>query len=201
MEYTEEMQDYVDTVITRAGSDIHLISNTKPLFRVKRELVPFIQKEALTKENTMAFAAIILKSNPAQTAARIYEQKHILTSYQHTSRTGKNVNFRVNIYLERNAVAIAMRLIEETERTIDELGLPPILKSVMQEPHGLFLVVGPAGNGKSTTLASMINHCNNTRRRHILSPLKIPLNSSLKTKNQSSPSGKYPLTHRHSAQV
>ena len=168
MEYTEEMQDYVDTVITRAGSDIHLISNTKPLFRVKRELVPFIQKEVLTKENTMAFAAIILKSNPAQTAARIYEQKHILTSYQHTSRIGKNVNFRVNIYLERNAVAIAMRLIEETEKTIDELGLPPILKNVMQEPHGLFLVVGPAGNGKSTTLASMINHCNNTRRRHIL---------------------------------
>ena len=116
----------------------------------------------------MAFLALILKMPVEQAQREIQDKKHLLFSYQHATIAEKVVNFRVTAYLEQGVVAIAMRLIEETERTIEELMLPPILKNVMQEPNGLFLVVGPAGNGKSTTLAAMINHCNNTHRKHIL---------------------------------
>ena len=168
MEYTKELQDYVDTVVAREGSDIHLITGTKPLFRVKRELLPFIQKETLKPEDTMAFLAQMLKIPVADAAVNIRDKKHLLFSYKHKTRNDREINFRITAYLEKATVAIAMRLIEETERTIDELNLPPILKNVMREPYGLFLMVGPAGNGKSTTLAAMVSHCNNSQRRHIL---------------------------------
>ena len=168
MEYTKELQDYIDTVVSREASDIHLIANTKPLFRVRRELVPFIQKEPLVPDDTMRFLGIMLKMNPEETRAYVHEKKHVQFSYKHRTTGDREISFRVLAYLEKGSVAVAMRLIEESERTVEELGLPVILKNVIREPHGLFLVVGPAGNGKSTTLTSLINHCNNTQRRHVL---------------------------------
>ncbi len=168
MQYTEELQDYINTVITRSASDIHLIVNSKPLFRVKRELTPFIQKEVLTEQDTLSFLALILKTDVKQAETEIRQRKHLLFSYRHKTMQDATVNFRVTAYLEQGNIAVAMRLIEETERTLEELNLPLILKNVMREPHGLFLVVGPAGNGKSTTLAAMVNHCNTTQRKHIL---------------------------------
>ena len=158
MEYAQELQDYVETVLSRGGSDIHLIVGTKPLFRVNRELVPFIQKEPLTETDTLSFLSL-LRGADAETDIR--SEKHLLFSYRHRTLQEREVNFRVTAYLEKGVVAVAMRLIRETEQTIEELNLPPILKNVMQEPHGLFLVVGPAGHGKSTTLTAMLNHCNN----------------------------------------
>ena len=168
MEHTRELQDYVDTVVSRATSDIHLISNTKPLFRVRRELVPFIQKEPLTDSDTASFLSIILKMSREETVAHMREKKNIQMSYKHRTSGDREINFRVMAYMEKGSVAIAMRLINEIEQTVEELNLSTILKNVIREPHGLFLVVGPAGNGKSTTLTALINHCNNTQRRHIL---------------------------------
>ncbi len=180
-EYQKEIQDYIDTIATREGSDIHLMTHTKPFLRVKRELVPFIQKEPLMPEDTLAFLRILLRSDTEDVEARIQKEKHILFSYQHKTQSERVMNFRVTAYLEKGDIAIAMRLIEETERTIEELGLPPILKNVMQEPNGLFIVIGPAGNGKSTTLASMVNHCNTTLRRHILT-IEDPIEFIFKNK-------------------
>ena len=168
MEYGKELQDYIDTVVAREGSDIHLIVNSKPLFRVRRELVPFIQKEQLTEEDTAAFFRVIAGSRFSNPMETLKEKKYLLFSYRRDTTGDRFINFRVTVYLERNNVAIAMRLIKDGERTIDELKLPPILKSVLQEPNGLFLTVGPVGSGKSTTLAALVNHCNNTLRRHIL---------------------------------
>jgi twitching motility protein PilT len=71
--------------------------------------------------------------------------------------------FRINIYRESGSFAIAVRVI-----TIDHLGLPPIVKQLINQNSGLFLVTGPTGSGKSTTIASLINHINTTRREHII---------------------------------
>ena len=167
-EYRKELQDYIDAVVTQNGSDIHIIVGNKPMFRVNRELTPFIQKEVLTGEDCSALLRLLIGSRADTVSDELQKKKHLIFSYQHTTSGERQVNFRVIAYLERDNVAIAMRLVQEIERTIDELNLPSTLKTIMQETQGLFLLVGPAGNGKSTTLAAMINHCNTTLRRHIL---------------------------------
>ncbi len=168
MEYNNELQDYIDTLVLRGGSDVHMIAGTKPLFRVQRELVPFIQKEVLTPKDTEEFFRLIAGSRMENAETVLQEQKYLMFSYKHTTQQDKKVNFRVTVYYEMGNIAVTMRLVQETARTLEELNLPPVLKEVMHEPDGLFLIVGATGNGKSTTLAAMVNHCNEVMRKHIL---------------------------------
>lgn len=168
MDARKELQDYIDLLVARSGSDIHLIVGSKPIFREKRELAPFIQKEVLTGEDTAAIFRLLCGTRVEKYEAALEEKKNFMFAYLHETSNGRRVNFRVTAYIERQNVAIALRLVHESERTVEELRLPPILKSIIREPTGLFLITGPSGNGKSTTLTAMINHCNNTARKHIL---------------------------------
>ena len=168
MEYKNELQDYIDTLVARAGSDIHIIVGNKPMFRVQRELTPFIQKEVITEEDSREFFRLIAGTVMENAEEELQVKKHLLFNYTHKTTGDTEVSIRVTVYFEMGNIAIAMRLIQETERTVEELNLPSMLKEVMHEPNGLFLVVGATGNGKSTTLASMVTHCNNTLRKHIL---------------------------------
>lgn len=168
MEYSEELQDFIETLMVREGSDIHIVAGTKPLFRVHRELMPFIQKEIITETDTKEFLQVIAGSHMENPEESVRKQKHLMFRHAHTAKNGKQVNLRVTAYMERGNIAIAMRLIQESERTLEELNLPSVLKEVIHEPNGLFLIVGATGNGKSTALAAMLTHCNNTFRKHIL---------------------------------
>ena len=96
------------------------------------------------------------------------DKKHLQFSFKYLTEAGLTLNFRTTAYVERGNTAIAMRLIKSNIPTLEDLKLPPILKNIISEPNGLFLIVGPAGHGKSTTLASMIEYCNNSYRKHIL---------------------------------
>lgn len=80
---------------------------------------------------------------------------------------GEN-RYRVNVYKERGHLCAALRVIYERIRSLNELGLPPVLQKLTQDPRGLVLLTGPTGSGKSTTLAAMINEINNNRKCHIL---------------------------------
>ena len=168
MEYAKELQDFIDTLMIRGGSDIHIITGTKPLFRVQRELTPFIQKEVITEEDTKEFFRIITGSHIENAEETLKKERNLMFRYTHTTKNNKQVNLRITVYIEMGNIAIAMRLIQESEQTLEELNLPSILKEVMHEPNGLFLIVGATGNGKSTALAAMLAHCNNTLRKHIL---------------------------------
>jgi len=79
-----------------------------------------------------------------------------------------DLRIRANFYYERRNHALALRLITKKIRTVDELGLPPILKTFAEKNHGLILVAGPTGSGKSTTLAALIDHINNRFAKHII---------------------------------
>jgi twitching motility protein PilT len=76
--------------------------------------------------------------------------------------------FRLNVYRQRSCLALAIRVIPSTVPTLEEMGLPNVLKDLCQHRQGLILVTGPTGSGKSTTLAAMIHHINTTARRHIV---------------------------------
>ena len=88
-------------------------------------------------------------------------------SYFHTI-DDKEYNFRGAAYTSRGNISIALRLVPDAKKTLEELNLPSILGNMMSEPNGLFLIVGPAGHGKSTTLAAMIQHINTTKRKNII---------------------------------
>ena len=76
--------------------------------------------------------------------------------------------FRVNVFQQRGTVGLVLRVIPTQIKTIDELGLPPVLKTLANEERGLVLVTGTTGSGKSTTLAAMVDHINKTRRAHVM---------------------------------
>ena len=101
----------------RGGSDIHIIAGTKPLFRVQRELVPFIQKEVITGTDTEEFFRIIAGSRVENAEEMLKKQKYLMFSYIHTSKNDTKVNLRVTAYYEMGNITIAMRLVQAAEKT------------------------------------------------------------------------------------
>jgi len=144
------------------ASDIHLKVGQPPGARIHGEMVYF-RAEKVTPEDTLAIARWVVK-NP-EILANLDTLKEYDTSYV-LPGTGR---FRVNVYRQRGSVAIVMRFIPTTIPTMQELGLPlPVTTDLTERQNGMVLLVGAAGNGKSTSIAAMIGHLNSTRPLHIV---------------------------------
>jgi twitching motility protein PilT len=151
----------LDTVIAEGGSDLHMTPGSHPVIRVSGSLVPLLQQQPFSGEETGA----LLKSILPQKRWQVFEdQQSVDFAYAHKS----GARFRVNGYIVQGEAAIAMRLIPRDIRTFTELNLPPVLEIFSQRQQGFFLVVGPVGQGKSTTLAAIIERINSTRGEHIV---------------------------------
>lgn len=150
-----------DTVVAEGASDLHLSAGNNPILRISGSLVPLLQHPVLTPEMTLAYLKSIA---PSHRFERFASEQAIDFSYAHTAKA----RFRVNGYTVQGAAAIAMRLIPHEIRTFESLNLPPILEVFSQRSQGFFLVVGPVGQGKSTTLATIIDRINETRAEHIV---------------------------------
>jgi twitching motility protein PilT len=146
---------------TLHASDLHLTAGSPPLVRVNGVLAPLEDAPAVTAEETQQLLYQILSTEQQK---RLEVERQIDLSYA-LSGVGR---FRVNVFFQRNAVGAAFRLIPHKIRTLEELGLPPVLQKLTERPRGLVLVTGPTGSGKSTTLAAMIDEINRTRAAHIL---------------------------------
>ncbi len=151
----------LDTVVAEGGSDLHLSPGSPPIIRVAGALVPLLQKEVLTPADTEAMLKTLLPPDRWDTFAK---EQSVDFSHEHVDHN----RFRVNGFRTGNSVAIAMRLIPKEIRSFATLNLPPILEVFTQRQQGFFLVVGPVGQGKSTTLAAMIDRINETRAEHIV---------------------------------
>lgn len=141
-------------------SDIHLVTGSRPIVRRIGNLER-LQLPIITESEMSAWMLELMTESQMQ----LYRKgKDIDTAY--TDWAGNR--YRLNVYRQRSGSAIAMRLLKNSIPTIDQLGLPTILKELADLPRGLILVTGPTGSGKSTTLAAMIDHINTHRNRHIL---------------------------------
>ena len=157
----KKLEELLDVVVNQGGSDLHIFAGAKPTIRVSGALLPLSNYPSLTSADTEAMLQSIV---PEDRWDDFRKNQAIDVSYAH----GENTRFRVNGYRVQGSTAIALRLIPHEVRSFAELNLPSTLEVFTQRKQGFFLVVGPVGQGKSTTLASMINRINETRAEHIL---------------------------------
>ncbi len=159
-DYKTSLAELVKTVSNEGASDLHLSEGRHPTIRVSGMLLPLVKHPVLTKDDTNGLLNELLS---AKNKELFEKNKEVDFSYS----VGGN-RFRGNAYLQQSVVSVALRLIPKTIRTFEELNLPEILKTFAEKQQGFFLVVGPVGHGKSTTLAAMIDYINTNRAEHIL---------------------------------
>jgi len=161
MDYKKEVEELVAAVEKEGASDLHLTVGRHPTIRVNGDLIPLVKKSAYTPEDTMGMLMEILNEDNKKL---FLEKKELDFSF---SPNGA-IRFRGNAFYQRGVVGIALRLIPENIKTIEELNLPNVLYDFANKKQGFFLVVGPVGQGKSTTLASIVQHINLERAEHIV---------------------------------
>jgi twitching motility protein PilT len=159
-DYKVYLADLVKTVVNEGASDLHLSEGRHPTIRVSGMLLPLVKHPVLTKEDTAGLLDELLS---AKNKELFYSAKEVDFSY-----SVDEARFRGNAYFQQGVVSVALRLIPKNIRTFEELNLPDILKTFADRQQGFFLVVGPVGHGKSTTLATMIDYINASRAEHIL---------------------------------
>ncbi len=147
-------------LIDQNGSDLHVAADSPPRLRINGSLLP-IDVPALTQQESMQLCYSIL----TDAQRKEFEENHEID----LAFSVKNLaRFRANIYLQKGGVTGAFRVIPFKIYGLKELHLPPVVEKICALPRGLVLVTGPTGSGKSSTLAAMINHINETRQEHIL---------------------------------
>ena len=149
----------LDHMVKVEASDLYITENSPPVFRI--DGVGYPAKTALTAERIAAMQATIMSAAQAAELAAKLELNLAL------ARTNGD-RFRVNMFFQRGAPAMVIRLVRTKIKTLAELELPPVLNDIMKTKRGLVLVVGGTGSGKSTTLAAMIDERNRTDTGHII---------------------------------
>jgi twitching motility protein PilT len=143
------------------ASDLHLKVGSPPFLRVDGGLVPSEYPE-LTSQDTETLASELMPMSKSVTFSETNEADFGYT----LPGVGR---FRVNVFRQRGLVGLAIRRVRSDVPSLEELRLPPVVRTLAEMPRGLVLVTGPAGTGKTTSIASMIGHINHTRRAHIIS--------------------------------
>jgi twitching motility protein PilT len=174
------VNDLLKLAVDSGASDLHLKVGSYPMMRVRGTLMPANEDKKLDHEDVVAMAAAVMSTTQRQ---KFKESQEVDLAYS-VPGLGR---FRCNIFQQRGTVGLVLRVIPMQIRTIDELGLPPVLKTIASEERGLVLVTGTTGSGKSTTLAAMIDYINKTRSAHVMTvedPIEFLHRDNLSMVNQ-----------------
>ena len=160
-DYKREIVDLVVILTKEGASDLHLTAGRHPTIRVTGDLIPIVAKPVLMAEDTLGLVMEVL----SEENKRIFlDEKEVDFSYSFDG----GVRFRCNAFYQRGFVGAAFRLIPTKIKTLAQLNLPEQLLDFTRKEQGFFLVVGPVGQGKSTTLAAMVEMINHERAEHII---------------------------------
>jgi twitching motility protein PilT len=157
---TIPMEDLMQRVVEENASDLHITVGAPPALRIRGQLVK-LEVPPLTAEDTEALVRSITNEARMQSLGETGSVDYAI-SFRDEDR------FRVNAYRQRGSLALALRLIPRELMTLEKIGLPPSVRPLLDLPRGLILITGPTGSGKTTTLASMLNVINETKRSHIM---------------------------------
>src|SRR6187397_247596 len=172
--------ELLGALLEKGGSDLHLTAGSPPMVRVHGELEAIGEYPSLTPRALQGMVYAIL---PQKLRERFEQELELDMSY---SLVGK-ARFRVNVYLQRDAVGAVFRVIPFEIKGLDDLGLPPVAADLARFPRGFVVVTGPTGSGKSTTLAAMVDVVNRERAGHIMTvedPIEFLHNHKMAVVNQ-----------------
>jgi len=161
MDYKQKLNDLLLTTARQNASDLHLAVGRYPILRIDGVLIPLQKESLLTPEMTENLIFNLLAPEQKE---KFLKEKEIDLSYSFEDKA----RFRINVFYQRGYMAAALRLIPAQIKTLEELNLPPILHDFTKLSQGFVLVVGPAGHGKSTTLAALLDEINHSRTDHII---------------------------------
>ncbi|HEY4509203.1 MAG TPA: PilT/PilU family type 4a pilus ATPase [Candidatus Paceibacterota bacterium] len=160
-DYKKEFESLVALVIKEEASDLHLAEDRVSIIRSAGFLLPITDHPVLTRQDIKGILDELIDASKKEI---FLEKKEVDFAYYDKNKT----RFRGNAYFAMGKINIALRLVPKDIKTFEELHLPEILETFTSKQQGFFLVVGPTGQGKSTTLASMIENINQHRLEHII---------------------------------
>jgi len=173
-EGVKHIDKWLKYAVSQGASDLHLVANNKPIIRIDGALSPVEAEKVLASKDVYNEVYAILTKEQQEA---FEQEKDLDFAYQvDTAR------FRVNVHLERGNVGMAARAIPSQIPTMEEVMLPEIAYELTRMPHGIILVTGPTGSGKSTTLAAMLNLINEERNAHVIT-LEDPIEFLFESKN------------------
>jgi twitching motility protein PilT len=156
-----QIEHYLKLAMDMRASDLHIVAGLQPSMRVDGELLQLKDSEVVTAEKAQEILFEFL--TPEQKDK--FEKQYSIDMPLFFNHLG---NFRVNMFHQNNGIGAVFRIVPEKIPTLAELAAPDILKRLLMLPHGIILITGPTGSGKSTTLAAMVDFINSTRPAHII---------------------------------
>ncbi len=158
----QKVKNLLRLVAQQGASDLHLVVGRYPTLRIDGKLFPITQEKVLTPEDTKALSNIIIASE--ENKKQLLKDGQVDFSYNFEGKA----RFRTNVFFQKGYVSVAMRLITNKIKTLEELNVPTLLYDFTKYSQGLVLITGPVGHGKSTTLAALIDYINHEADKHII---------------------------------
>jgi twitching motility protein PilT len=155
------IEDLMTELVKAGGSDLHLAAHQPPYGRFNGQLRPMDEELVLTEDQCNKLIFSLLNNS---------QRKQLEQNWELDCSYGLRgvARFRVNVYRQRGTYAACLRALGDSIPNLSALGLPAVIEETSRKPKGLILVTGPTGSGKTTTLAALLNHINQTRAEHIL---------------------------------
>jgi len=159
--YAAQLNALLALTVKEQASDLHISCGHPPVLRVQGTLIPLLKQKKITPEDSEGLARVLLQDDKY---SRFLKEKEIDFSFNFEG----TARFRVNVFFQKGSISCALRLVPSKIPTIEELNLPPILHEFTRANQGFVLITGPSSQGKSTTLAALIDEINHQRSEHII---------------------------------
>lgn len=160
-DFKKMITELFDETLKRTASDLHLAVDRRPTVRVDSDLIPLEKYPVLDADGVRA---LVQEFTTEEQRQGLEEDRDVDFAYTYK----EEARFRVNIFYQQGALAAALRLLPAKIQTLQELNLPPVLHEFGRLKQGFVLIVGPAGHGKSTAMAAIVDEINHSRRNHIV---------------------------------
>ena len=156
-----DLQELLKIAVERKASDLHIKVGSPPVIRIDNRLIPLTEKPRVSQEEALRMISSVMNEEQRET----FKEKHEIDLAYSVQGLGR---FRANVFQQRSTIGMVMRVIPMKIDSIEELNLPPVVEKLAMEARGLILVTGATGTGKTSTLATMVEHMNMHRTAHII---------------------------------
>lgn len=161
MDYSTQLKKLLGKVLEEEASDLHISVGHQPTLRITGQLIPLAKEKKIEPVDSEGIANFLMNNLQR---GKLLKEREVDFSYDFEGKA----RFRINVFFQRENISLALRLVPTKIKTIEELNLPPVLHQFVTRSQGLVLITGASSQGKTTTLAALIDEINHTRPVHII---------------------------------